>query len=375
MTTAIASPAAMLLKHVLGENPDVIGLFSGVRPEPGAKALMGIHEHYATDIREAITWLEREARESGRDTFFCAHPLTAPRRIKANAGDMWAAYVDGDGAQVPDWMPQPTAMVESSPGRHHYYWRFTRLVAPTEGEAINKRLAYAIGADRSGWDLTQGLRPPGFRNWKYDGAPLTQIVTLTDNAYDPDELLHALPPLPEKAAPISVPTMVGTGVTDAFDRRRHHLLISDGGKWAQLLNGNYDGYAGRSEAWQAVVSAAVARWMTDDEIRALLVGTAIYSSRVQDKGQYHVDDLIDTEIAKARAFVTLLPNDPGQPPAPQAPFQDDTVPQDDAGLCVCCTDCADRIRQLEHDLAVQRAVIAGERERRRRAEAELQEVR
>ena len=45
---------------------------------------------------------------AAREVYFCAHLLTKRRRVKPNAAELHAAYVDGDGAQVPDSLPQPT---------------------------------------------------------------------------------------------------------------------------------------------------------------------------------------------------------------------------------------------------------------------------
>ena len=94
---------------------------------------------------------------------------TAP--FKENATPLAALYVDGDGAKVGSRIPEPTATVESSPGREQFWWALSEPVAPKEGEELNRRLAYAMGADRSGWDLTQLMRVPGTRNRKYADAP------------------------------------------------------------------------------------------------------------------------------------------------------------------------------------------------------------
>lgn len=57
-------------------------------------------------------------------------------------------------------------MVESSPGHFHAYYRLTEAIPPERAEALNKRLAHMIGADASGWDLSQLLRVPGTMNHK-----------------------------------------------------------------------------------------------------------------------------------------------------------------------------------------------------------------
>jgi hypothetical protein len=135
----------------------------------------------------------------------CAHLIrrdenTQPQRTKEQAAPVRALYVDGDGAQVPDSLPPPTAVVRSSPSRDQFWWQLTHSIEPERAEALNKRLAYAMGADRSGWDLTQLLRPPGTPNRKYPDAPPVQLAMIDDAlAYDPDELERILPEAPARS--------------------------------------------------------------------------------------------------------------------------------------------------------------------------------
>lgn len=92
-------------------------------------------------------------------------------------------------------------MVESSPGRAHLFWRLTRQIEPNRAEDLNRRLLIAADADRSGWDLSQLLRPPGTRNHKYENTPSVKLLELDEDVrYHPRELELALPPSP---APIS----------------------------------------------------------------------------------------------------------------------------------------------------------------------------
>src|SRR5262249_20866965 len=101
---------------------------------------------------------------------------------------------DLDAGAIPD-DPAPTAVVESSPGRYHAWWRLTQPIAPARAEALNKRIARLCGGDPSGADLTQLLRLPGYANRKYANLPRTRLVEIRDAAHDPAELEQRLPPL------------------------------------------------------------------------------------------------------------------------------------------------------------------------------------
>ncbi|HLZ72549.1 MAG TPA: DNA-primase RepB domain-containing protein, partial [Dehalococcoidia bacterium] len=189
-------------------------VFRGV-PGGGTIALFsGVWDHATrrlTDIRDtqratypqaagfAADWLAAEAR-AGREAYACAHLLTGKRRIAANAAQVHALWTDSDGAQPPAWLPAPTAIVQSSPGRHYHFWRLTRAIAPAAAADLNRRLAYAMGADTGGWDLSQVLRWPDTLHGKTATRHPVRLVALDDDrAVDPDELDRVLPPAPAAA--------------------------------------------------------------------------------------------------------------------------------------------------------------------------------
>jgi len=147
---------------------------------------------YPKDAAQAIEYAHTQA-EAGRDVYFCAHLLKDRRRTKANAQSISALWADADGATVPKDKPSPTAVVASSPGKEHPYWRVDPELPPEEAEELNRGIAYSIGADESGWDLSQLLRVPGTRNYKYPDTPEVRLVSLTDTSYTPQELLDAFP--------------------------------------------------------------------------------------------------------------------------------------------------------------------------------------
>jgi hypothetical protein len=121
---------------------------------------------------EAAAYLESESGR-GRDAYFGVHLFTRPGTRKAeDAAPVLALWVDGDGAQVPQGWPQPTAVVESSPGRQHFYWRLTRPIDPHEAAQLNRRLCYGMGGDKGKWGLGTVLRAPGTLNYKRERPTL-----------------------------------------------------------------------------------------------------------------------------------------------------------------------------------------------------------
>jgi hypothetical protein len=170
-----------LWDHLFADQSGYLTLFSGVR-ESDLKRLLSVSERYFSWPDEASLAVEYafDEAERSREVYFCAHLLTEKRRIKENAAPVLALWADGDGAKVPPHLPHPTAVVESSPGRDHFYWRLTQPISPEEAELLNKRLAYAMGAHKSGWDLGQLLRVPGTRNFKYPDHPVVTIKEIRE---------------------------------------------------------------------------------------------------------------------------------------------------------------------------------------------------
>jgi hypothetical protein len=164
--------------------------------------------------------------------------------VKASAASLTACYVDGDGAKPTASTPRPTAVVVSSPGREQYWWRLSRPVAPEEGEDLNRRLAYAMGADLSGWDLTQLLRVPGTRNRKYPDAPLVELAHLSGASHDPTELAAYLPEAQRTRESDAILSARPEGVVGGADLSRLSERTRE-----LVLFGDLEGrYASRSEA-------------------------------------------------------------------------------------------------------------------------------
>jgi hypothetical protein len=127
---------------------------------------------WPTKREKAAAYLEAESAR-GRDAYFAVHLFRRPGTRKAeSAAEILALWVDGDGARVPESWPQPTAVVESSPGRHHFYWRLTRPIAPEQAAKLNRRLCYGMGGDKGKWGLGTVLRAPGTLNYKRERPTL-----------------------------------------------------------------------------------------------------------------------------------------------------------------------------------------------------------
>ena len=132
----------------------------------------------------------------------------------------------------------PTVAVESSPGRYQALWRLDKPLKPNSLEKLNRGLSYALDADRGGWDLTQVLRIPGTRNYKYPDAPLVKLLWNNEESYDareiwaavkrlvPDDELRGVvsPSLPRRPIPSRAKALLRTPLAQVVEGERSARL-------------------------------------------------------------------------------------------------------------------------------------------------------
>jgi hypothetical protein len=296
-----------LWEHTYGDQSGIVALFSGERTEPGSRRLTNCqfaYFQYPAQIDYAELFCLRRSSE-GCEVYSCAHLLNDRRRIKANAAPLLALYADGDGATVGNGIPEPTAVVQSSPGREQFYWRLTSPMPPGEAEHLNRRLAYAMGADESGWDLTQLLRVPGTRNHKYPETPIVKIVALRDERYDPQELCAMLPPLTEEKPKTPYRSPTPQHIRHDADLSRLSPRVRD-----LIVHGNRREYLSRSEADFAACVAMFGAGYTEAEVWAVMTDPANgISEKFFEKGR-HGEAYLGLTIGKARSRAQTSPSLP-----------------------------------------------------------------
>jgi hypothetical protein len=126
----------------------------------------------------------------GRDIYACPHGFSRERRLKPYAVPPKLLWADLDERDPRKIKIKPTIAFESSPGRYVGLWVTDRPVT----EELNRRLAYFLGSDKSGWDFTQVLRLiSGTINHKYEAEPKVKIVWRDGPEYTIAEIEKRLP--------------------------------------------------------------------------------------------------------------------------------------------------------------------------------------
>jgi hypothetical protein len=200
----------------------------------------------------------RERRD--RNVYFCPHGFSDQYAVLPRL--LWS---DMDIVDPRDVSLTPTIAIESSPGRYVGLWICDDVVT----EELNRRLTYALGCDRSGWDLTQVLRFPGTINYKYAAMPRVRVMWRDGPQYRVRDLSRSLPKL------ASVELTHGGGDID-FDAarslvptvRRKFPRISLALGAAPMLNA--EGRPDRSATWMWQAGLMREAGASDEEMAAML---------------------------------------------------------------------------------------------------------
>jgi hypothetical protein len=218
------------------------------------------------------------------NVYFCPHGFNRRSRTKEEAVLPPLLWADLDDADPKKMVPRPTIAIESSPGRFVGLWV---LKSGQMTESLNRRLSYKIGADVSGWDLTQALRFPGTRNFKYSSQP--RVRTLWDNGpkYSIKGIDKLLPPEDPSADEEG-----GLNAHDVYEQYRRELP-----SWArrELIAKKVTGRVDRSEMLWKLENACIEAGMTPEE------ALAVIKRSVWNKfaGRRNENEQLQREIQKA----------------------------------------------------------------------------
>lgn len=314
------SSANLLFRHIFGGQRGLMALTTVERDASNAWDRESIGERFfgfPDELQDACEHARAES-ERGREVYFGAHLLTAERRVKDNAAEVRALWGDLDAGDVPNGDKTPTAVVQSSPDKCHVYYRLTEPIPPAVAEELNKRLAHDIGADPSGFDLSQLLRVPGTVNHKYPERPEVQVTHLDGTrAYVPGELDQSLGAAPggsgkERRAgdPAGEPPVVldeaGMRVWRGEEpKRRDDGEIDRSGTLLKIGRILYDAGANRATAVRGL------------EERDVALGYLKYSDRRDGEQRYQ--ELVDT-LEQAGRNARTRPAAEAKPKPPEIPF-------------------------------------------------------
>lgn len=237
-------------------------------PEGFKKYMIPWPEKRAGAIRHILKFSALE----GHEVFFSPALYKSPKPSQENVIGAWVAWADFDGNAPEKWptniAPMPTIEIQSSgPGKKHVYWAFDEFQSAKAVQEINRRLAYALQADLSGWDANQFLRPPFSVNRKYSKPlPVTIVKNRMDRVYTQDSFSKL--PTPKEAIRASVDVNELPSITEvlaeaSWDAELIDLFETSG---ADMQHQGRD----RSAGLQRIAYEGAEHGWTDEQILTVL---------------------------------------------------------------------------------------------------------
>lgn len=243
------------------------------------------------DSSKILTMIER-ARHARKDLYWAPAVFTKPRRSIDNIAPVSTLWADLDEAD-PHLLPKslkPTAVWETSPGRWQAIWQLSQAVDPRVQTELNRRLTYAIGADKGGWDLTQVLRTPGTPNNKYPERPNVKLLYINGHILDPVRLADDLPDL----GPTNTDAIVSAELPDVSEVIKEYKSTFNA-RIKELLRARHAQVGTRSDRLWELECLLAERGMKLEEIVSVIRPT------VWNKFEGRTDEVgrLLTEAAKA----------------------------------------------------------------------------
>ena len=151
-------------------------------------------------------WL-RAMNARGYNVYVTVNALAPSARNRTKSSVAYIRHVfleaDGNGAAIlaaiaaADDLPSPSYVLTSSPDHVHVFWRATGHEIGAV-ERLQKHLATRLGTDIAATACSQTTRLPGYRNRKYEPAPLVTVqYPNAVSQFGPE----AFPPLPPVVEP------------------------------------------------------------------------------------------------------------------------------------------------------------------------------
>ena len=148
-------------------------------------------------VKDNGTWRERgfkwplspgwseEFFEDDVDCYFSPNIYKSRGRRRENAIGQYLVWADLDEVNPEHIWRKPTIAWRSSPDRYASLWL---LKNGGWSNDLSREVTYTCAADPGGWDITQVLRVPGCRNWKYNPAPRSKLLWADGEAHKSAEL-------------------------------------------------------------------------------------------------------------------------------------------------------------------------------------------
>jgi len=248
------------------------------------KSVQRAQPRFVSNIDELITAVKSLEANGQQDFYFSPAYYNRPTRpTKSNVHGSGFTWVDCDGT-LPEFEETPTVLIQTSPGHFHAYWNLGSCHSSNDVESISRGLAYKYGTDKSGWDSTQLLRPPGSFNRKRDNFRSTIVGW---NPHQVVDFSHFISSAPTVLPILQEGSLDRLFANLTFTQRVKDLIFDK----TEARNGE-----GRSGVLYELACELVAMNLKDHDVSQLLIFTDKRLGKFQTRSDSErvISDLIKT---------------------------------------------------------------------------------
>ncbi len=226
-----------------------------------------------------------DLNRDGAGVFYTPNQMTPNRsRCSANVQRVRACFADSDNpdrrlaveAEIAGRGLMPSFMVESSPGKRHYYW--LNSDCPLAGfKQLQKAIAAALGTDPSVCDLPRVMRLPGFVHRKRTPFLVREVGPLNEAVHTHAAMMAAYPPVAARQTPTSPARSIAHPADPGLPTVRLRTLLDRfGGLVTPAVQAAIaeTQHGTRHLLMRAIVARLVPMRWPDADIRALVIPAA-----------------------------------------------------------------------------------------------------
>lgn len=258
--------------------------------------------HYPGSLEDYYQTL-RKLNDTGAEVYFTVNASRTSRRLIPDMSHARAVFIDDDkprDTHRTDFPIQPSIIVESSPGKYHYYW-LTHTANLPEWKLVQKTLISMYNTDPAIHDYTRVLRLPTF---KHRNGSICKVVENNGIKYEWTDIIAFFPPAIEtsptaKHAPSDfslVKTISAFTTAESISPSLNSLIMH----------------------WAHRYSADVIKEQVQDLFDSLDQDTYQYHSKRYENARAQVDKFIRTAKAKTEKNVSNIHYIGPDAPIPQS---------------------------------------------------------
>jgi hypothetical protein len=210
---------------------------------------------------------------------------------------VWVEFDGNSPEALPQGIPNPSIRIQSSTkGHEHWYWRLDGFESDKNLiEGLSKSLAYTLESDRSGWDSTQVLRPPGTIH--HDSGRRVRVRKAESTTHSVADFINLVVPPEEVVINTNITNLPEVG--DVVSKYQWPTDARD------LFKKQTQPTGSRSEAMMRMAYHCIEMGMEDTEAYVILMNCDDRWGKYKNRSPENRSKVFLDQIAKARQKIGI----------------------------------------------------------------------